>query len=272
MAESAARSMARATSMERPVTRDIAFRVTCFVAAAGLAWAWTLRDEPLWRAASGIGYALGVAGLSIMALLMAYPIRKRFLSPQRWGPTKVWFRVHMMMGVLGPAAILLHSNFRIGSVNSSAAMLAMVIVASSGFVGRMLYTRIHLGLSAKRDSLREARGRLDAAHESLMDASPGLALELRDLHEWAGEAASFRRSLQLAMGTPRLVRLRIHSAVVRDDPSLSGLTVSYIRLLRRVAYFRVSERLFSTWHAFHLPLSGLLFVAAVAHVVAVHLY
>jgi hypothetical protein len=36
--------------------------------------------------------------------------------------------------------------------------------------------------------------------------------------------------------------------------------------------FRVYERLFSLWHAFHLPLCFLLFGAATVHVLAVQLY
>jgi hypothetical protein len=39
-----------------------------------------------------------------------------------------------------------------------------------------------------------------------------------------------------------------------------------------VAEFRAYERLFSVWHALHVPLCVLLFAAAAVHVLAVHLY
>jgi len=257
---------------QRTTERDLPFRLVVVASLGICVWAWDLRAEPLWRASSGFGYALGIAGLAMMSLLMAYPLRKRFLSPEKWGPTRTWFRVHMVLGVLGPVAILLHANFRLGSLNSSAALLSMAVVAGSGFVGRMLYTRIHLGLSAQRDTLASCKVRLDDAHERLMDASPGLAIGLQDLHDWAGGVSSLRRSLHLVLGAPALVRLRMHAAVVRDDPELSRMTLDYIRILRRVAWFRLSERLFATWHTFHLPLAIILFVAAGAHVVAVHMY
>ena len=41
---------------------------------------------------------------------------------------------------------------------------------------------------------------------------------------------------------------------------------------RRVVEFGAFERLFSLWHALHLPLFLMLLIAGVVHVVAVHLY
>jgi hypothetical protein len=41
---------------------------------------------------------------------------------------------------------------------------------------------------------------------------------------------------------------------------------------RRVAEFQAYERLFSLWHALHLPLIFMLVVAAVVHIIAVHVY
>ena len=46
----------------------------------------------------------------------------------------------------------------------------------------------------------------------------------------------------------------------------------YTRSVRELARFRAYERVFGLWHAVHLPLCVLLFVAAVVHVVAVNLY
>ena len=41
---------------------------------------------------------------------------------------------------------------------------------------------------------------------------------------------------------------------------------------RRVAGFEAYERLFSLWHALHLPLIFLMLVAGIVHVIAVHVY
>ena len=41
---------------------------------------------------------------------------------------------------------------------------------------------------------------------------------------------------------------------------------------RRVAGFEGYERLFSLWHALHIPLIFMMIIAAVIHIVAVHVY
>jgi hypothetical protein len=41
---------------------------------------------------------------------------------------------------------------------------------------------------------------------------------------------------------------------------------------RRVAEFEGYERLFSLWHALHIPLIFMMIIAAVIHVIAVHVY
>ena len=46
----------------------------------------------------------------------------------------------------------------------------------------------------------------------------------------------------------------------------------YLAAARQVAEFSVYERVFSLWHAFHLPLCFLLFTATLVHVIAAHLY
>jgi hypothetical protein len=45
-----------------------------------------------------------------------------------------------------------------------------------------------------------------------------------------------------------------------------------IAATRRVAAFEGYERLFSLWHALHIPLIFMMIIAAVIHVIAVHVY
>ena len=45
-----------------------------------------------------------------------------------------------------------------------------------------------------------------------------------------------------------------------------------IRAVRRVCAFGAFERLFSIWHAFHLPLFLMPLVAGIVHVIAVNVY
>jgi hypothetical protein len=42
--------------------------------------------------------------------------------------------------------------------------------------------------------------------------------------------------------------------------------------VQRTAQFSTYERLFSIWHAVHIPFLGMLVLTAVVHVVVVHFY
>jgi hypothetical protein len=45
-----------------------------------------------------------------------------------------------------------------------------------------------------------------------------------------------------------------------------------LKRVRRVAELGSYERMFSLWHVFHLPFFYMLVVAALIHVLAVHMY
>ena len=83
---------------------------------------WQNRDFSYLNAEYGTGYALGIIGGVMMLLLYLYPARKQWRPMRRMGPVKYWFRMHMILGVVGPVTVIFHSNFRLGSLNSSVAM------------------------------------------------------------------------------------------------------------------------------------------------------
>ncbi len=75
---------------------------------------------------------------------------------------------------------------------------------------------------------------------------------------WARRVA--RRSLRAGQGDAR-----------RRGEAL-GLLDAHLDAVGRVAVFQFWERLFRVWHALHFPLTVALFLAALIHVVAVHVY
>ena len=128
----------------------------------------------------GLGYGLGILGGSLMLLMLVYPVRKRMPSLAVLGTVPFWFRLHMVLGVVGPLAILYHSNFSLGATNSNVALACMLIVASSGLVGRYLYARIHHGLYGRRATLRELAGDAEnlRQHSGVLRVLPGLVAEI----------------------------------------------------------------------------------------------
>ena len=244
--------------------------------------ALVVRSHEFYTPRRGFGYWLGAAGGSLMVLLLSYPVRKRIAFMESWGPLKHWFRLHMMLGVLGPLLVLFHSRFHVGSLNAGIAMACMLLVMSSGFVGRFLYREIHHGLYGSRANLRELQqelaGDLDALRPALQ-AMPAVKEEIERFaalvsHRPQGFARSAAHFLSIGAQSI-LARRRVRRLVADSDGGIAGLIGSIdatLREVQRTAQFTTYERLFSIWHAVHIPFLAMLILTAVIHVVAVHFY
>lgn len=240
----------------------------------------------------GLGYGLGILGGSLMLVMLIYPVRKRMPSLAVLGTVPFWFRLHMVLGIAGPLAVLYHSNFSVGAANSNVALACMLIVAGSGLAGRYLYARIHHGLYGRRATLRELTGDAEnlRQHSGVLRLLPGLVTEIERAEGRIAEPASLLvrpfiaawRQRQESRRIGRVARNAIGMAATRS-PALqlererfSEATRRYIesRLMaaRRVAEFESCERLFSTWHVLHMPLFVMLVIVGIVHVIAVHVY
>jgi hypothetical protein len=258
---------------------------------------WTTQTERYISPNRGAGYALGIIGGSLMLILLVYSLRKRWTWLKFLGSTPGWFRFHMVLGIAGPVCILYHSNFATGATNSNVALFSMLTVAGSGLIGRYIYARIHHGLYGRKLELGELRAgaeglrnlssrisflpelvtRIDTAEQRLLKAGPHLSF-LGFAKPTVVAIAAFRARWELH----HYIRHSLHagsrrSAVVAAEHKRLWLTArGYVdrRLAatRRVASFEGYERLFSLWHALHIPLIFMMVIAAVIHVIAVHVY
>ena len=148
-----------AGAIERAVSLAVLLLV-CLAIILG----WLNRHQGWIDPEQGFGYALGVIGASMMLLLLGYPLRKRRGPSSRVaGTVGFWFRFHMLLGLLGPLAILFHSRFTFGAVNSAVALGAMIVVASSGLIGRFLYSRVHRGYSDRKLEVRALKQEMDTS-------------------------------------------------------------------------------------------------------------
>jgi hypothetical protein len=267
----------RAESDSGRTRRRTPFRVFSLACAALVAWGAYVRHENYVSADFGLGYALGFLGTACMVLLLLYSVRKRLAAIAGWGPLRYWFGIHMLLGILGPVAILFHSNFQLGSLNSSVALVCMLLVASSGVVGRLIYPKIHHGLYGRRASLRELQQSATAQRSALaakLAAAPGLGRELAHfdalaLRDAGGALAALTRFVRLARQARALRQI---ASSQHFSTGASASLSDYVSAARRVAGFTVYERLFALWHAFHLPICFLMFTAVIVHVITAHMY
>jgi hypothetical protein len=258
---------------------------------------WSTQTERYINPNRGIGYALGIIGGSLMLLLLVYSLRKRWSWLSFLGSTPSWFRFHMVLGIAGPLCILYHSNFATGATNSNVALFSMLTVAVSGLIGRYIYVHIHHGLYGRKlelgelragaDGLRSLSGgisflpelvtRLEAAEQRLLKAGPHLSFL-----GFAKPMVVALIALKTRWQLHRYIRHALHagarrSAVIALEHKRLGLTARCyvdrrLAATRRVAGFEGYERLFSLWHALHIPLIFIMVIAAIIHVIAVHVY
>ena len=139
-----------------------------FSTAIVLLYGWTLRDDNYLTAEDGAGYLLGILGGSLMLAILFYPLSKRVALLTRLIPIRYWFGFHMLLGTVGPAMILFHANFQLGSTNSTVALASMLLSAGSGILGRYLYTRIHHGLYGTRIKFKELKQNTENDHAEIL--------------------------------------------------------------------------------------------------------
>jgi len=253
---------------------------------------WFVRRHAPYTSDSNFAYNLGLVGGLLLLSLLLYPLRKRVKIMRHLGPLRHWLRFHLAVGVLGPMLVLFHSTFRVHSVNAAVALASMVLVVASGLVGLLLYRRVFRGLSGHRttlgelqQSLRQQLERIESDHDlpedikrqierfaRLVSANPEgrwqrvahfLSLGLR-------RRAAARRA-RLALKRYARPRSGSRDALKPLTDLLANIDAT-LKVAQSAAQFATYERLFSYWHAIHIPFLFLLFVTAVVHVIAVHAY
>ena len=286
-------SSKRKEKLAPKIVSAIFFFVVCFVIYAG----WKIREREYFTAESGTGYVLGIVGAALMLALVIYPLRKRYRFMAPFGSVKTTFRTHMILGIIGPVCILFHANFQLGSLNSNVAFFSMIVVASSGLVGRYMYKRIHHGLYGRQATLSDLRMR----HENekgemaeMLDFSPAISKHLLSFSDHALKPhQGFFHSLgsAIAMGIRTRVEYWKIRRLLSTELTLQKKRVSsnsshlrkmkkeacwriwtFLRHVHKVAEFKFYERMFGLWHVFHLPLAFMLLFSGIFHVIAVHAY
>ena len=262
----------------------------CMPAAALLGW-WYRAKSP--SPEHGQGYAPGIICVAMMAIVMIYPLRKRLTGATWMGSVGTWFRIHMLLGLMGPLIILYHARFTWESKNSGVALLALSVIVASGLFGRFLYVHIHRGYSQRK---LEVRGLLEELGESRLildadgDAGHLIVEYLRQLERRALEKRRnlIAEALAVASITARtwifswrlryVVRAELGWEALRPDrhtatgQALIEHLTRYLRSIRDVGGFAFYDRLFQAWHYLHLPLFLFLAMTVALHVLAVHMY
>jgi hypothetical protein len=259
--------------------------------------AWRVSEEQYIVAGSGLGYWIGILGSLMMLVLLLYPVRKSYAKVTGWGRIATWFKSHMVMGILGPTLIILHSNFEFKSFNSIVATVVMLTVVTSGIFGRFLYSKVHKGLYGAKAEAKALLSDADAFQRAFgddMGAAPDNLTELKsyesallDRNAGVMQSAKLMFTLSRKTRSNRKAHLAEMEAAVAaralrelwDDATYKQTLMAarvhldlYNATIRKAADLKFYDQLFGWWHVLHMPLFFLLIIVAVVHVIAVHLY
>lgn len=257
---------------------------------------WSRRDA-LPDPHQGLGYWLGIVGGTAMLVVLVYPLRKHWPGGRWLGSAVGWFRVHMVLGLIGPLIVLFHARFAYSATNSGVALLAMLTVAASGIVGRFLYLHAYRGYSLKKIEARSLRAEVRILRTQIeRDGRAGRRVVAQMIHfeRWItrSRASLLADLVTLVRGRWRAERIgrrakRAAAGWLREemDPAIHGwrdyrrhrralnrLVDDYLTASRRAGSLMMYSRLLRLWHYFHLPLFLFLVATATIHIIAVHRY
>jgi hypothetical protein len=227
-----------------------------------------------WKAGGSVGHKLGVVGSSMMVLMLAYSLRKRVAALRGLGALSRWLDVHIFLGVFGPLLVVLHSGFKVQGL-VALSFWSMLVVASSGVLGRYLYLQIPrtrageaLALAEIEKQDRELSQRLRA----------GFGLDDAQLERIDALVAVPERS-GLALGFVRMLvgQLRLRAALAefardcRDVPrplhrDFERVVQQKALVRRRILLWDRAHELFHYWHVMHKPFALVMYLFMVVHV------
>jgi len=226
------------------------------------------------KAGGSYGHTLGVIGSTMMVLLLGYSLRKRVRVLRSLGPLSRWLDVHIFMGLIGPVLVVLHSSFKVQGL-VALSFWSMVVVASSGVLGRYLYLQIPRTRAGEALSLKD----LEAQDRAI---SRRLSLE------FGLDDAALKRLETLSTPPPSRGLVLLLLGLFRDDlrrghelrafvRSCRGVPASLLRDLERVVRQKYAlhrrlllwdglHELFHHWHVFHKPFAVVMYLFMVVHV------
>jgi hypothetical protein len=234
-------------------------------------------DYWTFKPGGSLGLRFGIAGLVMMTAMHLYSARKRIRSLRGLGALRNWLNGHILLGILGPLFVVLHSSFKVGGL-ISISFWSMVAVALSGIFGRYLYLQIPRTRAGEELSLAEVER-----------ADRDLTRRLKD--EFGADAAYLEQVERASAPPPARGLIKVLALLLLEDMGLRGrarvaplpglppdiarslaAVVAQKKVLRRrIVLWDAIHRLFHHWHVIHKPFAVVMYLFVVVHVVVASL-
>ena len=211
-----------------------------------------------------------------------YSIRKRSRSA-RWGRMSSWLDFHIFTGIVGPYLVLLHTSWKFNGL-AGIVMLLTVIIVTSGFIGRYIYTAVPRtadGIEIESYALEAQISNLDGKLQSWLATNPD-ANTRRLVQQLSTSAATPSNQSMVIFTRPFIEwnyrfqlwsqKNRLDAATRAQVEQLEALLKHRQKLQRQIASLATARRLMALWHTIHIPIGMALFTAAFIHIIATIYY
>ena len=234
-------------------------------------------DYWTFKPGGSLGLQFGAAGLVMMTVMHLYSARKRVKLLRGLGPLRNWLNGHILLGILGPLFVVLHSSFKVSGL-ISISFWSMVAVALSGIFGRYLYLQIPRTRAGEELSLAEVERADRALTQRLKEEFGADAAYLEQVERASAPppARGLTKVLVLLLLEDTGLRGRARVAALPGLPpdlarNLASVVAQKKMLRRRIVLWDAIHRLFHHWHVIHKPFAVVMYLFVVVHVVVASL-
>jgi hypothetical protein len=237
-------------------------------------------DYRLLRPAGKLGLIYGIAGASMMVIMLIYTVRKRTRVLGQRPRLRSYLNFHIYLGIMGPLLVTLHTSFKVNGL-VAISYWSMIAVALSGFFGRFLYQQIprnindqELSLKQIEDSIQRTSVELKERGKIYEDANNALNSLLNKVYSRGrkGAISAILYLMILNVFSPYL-RSKFRRKVRRIIPIKTVQYNELFKIARRQSILRMQlsilsdvQKMFHYWHVIHKPFAIIMYIIMVIHI------
>ncbi len=242
-------------------------------------YGYLLKYEKAVQPNKGLWHPLAWIGSAFFIIMMLYSVRKHLSFMQDVGPLRYWLDTHMFLGVVATVFVTVHTTYKVGGL-VSISFWSMILVATSGIVGRYIYIQIPRNIQG-----RELQ--IDQIQEIMEDING-------EIKKYAGDDQKILRYFELISGPKQTERrnvfriiflmflndfgnlgrtYRIRKAIYANPELPSGVKKRLFRLIKEKGelirssnFLTASQKLLHYWHVFHKPFAFIMFLIMFIHI------
>ena len=238
-----------------------------------------------------VGLIYGIISFVAILLLMYYGMRKRSYTAKHW-PLRAWLSFHVYIGTMTLLLVPLHAGFKFGFDIHTLAYVLLVMVVGSGIVGAALYLLLprrfepfgeeltypmgHGTDEELRKIIRQMRALAIDKSQEFADACQ-TEIEYGIPKRHVGWELLWRKSATAALVATQIEAFQDylqHIPEVEHEAfqNLARLATQKRDLEHRMAAQMRLQNLLEAWLYIHLPVSLVMFIVVIIHILVVFYY